>query len=194
MITHRYYWGWQQVDFQQLMARLGRTGQVFVGGALLIFIFSFLPWYSASFTFMGHTSSGHLAAWHAAFGAWFPVLLLIALGVVTVLWALGTIKWSALFLWTIGTATTIVAAIIIILRWITFPSASTGADDFGGSGSAGAGWALYVSLVVTIAMAVFGYLGFVGAGGDIKNIAGALQQRQVGPPPNQGGPGPYGQG
>lgn len=175
------------------MARLGRTGQVFVGGALLVFILSFLPWYSVSVSFMGHSSSGHLAAWHAAFGAWFPVLLVLALGVVTVLWAMGSIRWSALFLWTVGTATAIVAAIIIILRWVTYPSASD-ADGFGGSASAGAGWALYVSLVITVAMAVFGYLGFAAAGGDIKNIPGALKQRQVGPPPGQGGPGPYGQG
>lgn len=183
------------MDFNQLRDRLGRTGQVFVGGALLILILSFLPWYSASFTFMGHTESGHLAAWHSAFGAWFPVLLLLALGVVTVLWALGTVKWSALFLWTVGTATAILAAIIIVLRWITFPSASSAGDDLGASGSAGAGWALYVSLVVAAAMAVFGYLGFVGAGGDIKNVQGALRQRdQVGPPPSQGGGqgGPYG--
>lgn len=175
------------MDFNQLMARLGRTGQVFVGGALLIFILSFLPWYSASFNFGGGDSvSGHLAAWHAAFGAWFPVLLLIALGAVTVLWALDIIKWSPLFLWLVGTATAIVAAVIIVLRWVTFPSVPSG---FGGS--AGAGWALYVSLVVTIAMAVFGYLGFVGAGGDVKNIPAALQQRQAqgqaGPPP----PGQY---
>jgi hypothetical protein len=173
------------MDFNQLMSRLGRTGQVFTGGALLIFILSFLPWYSASITFAGHTSSGHAAAWHAAFGAWFPVLLILALGVVTVLWALDIVKWSALFLWTVGTSTTIVAAVIIVLRWITYPSASE-VDAFGASASSGAGWALYVSLVVTIAMAVFGYLGFVGAGGDIKNIQAALGQRQAGPPAGQG--------
>ena len=183
------------MDFKQLQARLGRTGQVFVGGALLIFILSFLPWYTASFSFMGHSESGHLAAWHAAFGAWFPVLLMIALGVVTILWALGTVKWSALFLWTVGTAAAIVAAIIIVLRWLTYPSAgSSGVDALGGSASSGAGWALYVSLVVTIAMAVFGYLGFVGAGGDIKNIPAALQQRQSEPQGPQGPQGPYDQG
>lgn len=171
------------MDFNQLMARLGRTGQVFVGGALLIFVFSFLPWYTASFSFAGHSESGHLAAWHAKFGAWFPVLLLIALGAVTVLWALGTIKWSALFLWTVGTATAILAAVIILLRWVTYPSAPSGLAAEGYS--SGAGWALYVSLVITIAMAVFGYLGFVAAGGDVKNIPAALQQRQVGPPSEQ---------
>src|ERR1051326_4287270 len=105
------------------MARLGRTGQVFVGGAILIFIFSFLPWYTVSISILGHSESGHLAAWHAKFGAWFPVLLLIALGTVTALWAHGMIKWSELFLWTVGTATAILAAVIILLRWVTYPSA-----------------------------------------------------------------------
>jgi hypothetical protein len=174
------------MDFNQLMTRLGRTGQVFAGGSLLIFILSFLPWYSASVTFDGHTVSGHLAAWHAAFGAWFPVLLMLALGVLTVLWALGNIAWSALFLYTVGTAASVVAAIIIVLRWLTYPSASGVDAIVGGSASSGAGWALYVSLVVTLAMAVFGYLGFTGAGGDIKNIPAALQQRQAGPPSDQG--------
>lgn len=161
------------MDFKQLQARLGRTGQVFVGGALLVFILSFLPWYSASYSYAGHSSSGHLAAWHAQFGAWFPVLLILALGVVSVLWAMGTIKWAPLFLWAVGTATAIVATVIILLRWMTYPSAS-GADGYG-SASAGAGWALYVSLVVTAAMAVFGYLGFTGAGGDIKNLPAVFQ-------------------
>ena len=189
-----------QVDVNQLRARLGRTGQIFVGGSLLVFILSFLPWYSVSDSFEGHSYSGHLAAWHAQFGAWFPVLLILALGVVTVLWAMGTLKWTQLFLWTVGTATAIVATVVILLRWFTYPSA--GGDYAGGSASAGAGWALYGSLVVTVAMAVFGYLGFAGAGGDVKNLGAVFQgglqggqggqagaPYQAGQPYYQGGPG-----
>lgn len=171
------------MDFNQLMGRLGRNGQVLVGGALLIFIFSFLPWYTASFTFLGQKSSGHAAAWHSGIGAWFPVLLLVAVGVVAVLWALEIVSWPALMVWTLAAGASILAAIIIILRWITFPSASSsGVAGYGVSGSAGAGWALYVSLVIAVAMAVFAYLGFTSAGGDIKNLGAAFAKPSQLPP------------
>lgn len=184
------------MDFQQVLAKLGRSGQVVVGGALLIFIFSFLPWWSFSISFLGESISGHGSAWHVGIGAWFPVLLLVASGVVTLLVALDVIKWAPLMLWTIVTLAAAVSVIIIILRWVTFPSADTGTDGLtGGSSSAGAGYALYVSLVVAIAMAVFGFLGFSGSGGNVADPLAGFKGGQVPPqvPPGQFPPQDYGQ-
>lgn len=176
------------MDFQALMGKLGRNGQVQVGGALLVFILSFLPWYSVSFSVLGHTDSASASAWDAGIGAWFPVLLLVAVGVVTVLSALGTVSWAPLMLAAVTTGGALVAAVIIVLRWLTFPSGSSDASDaaLGVSGSAGAGWALYVSLVLAVAMAVFGYLGFAAAGGDVKNIGAAFKSDAPSVTPPQG--------
>lgn len=183
------------MDFQQVLAKLGRSGQVVVGGALLIFVFSFLPWWSFSISFLGESISGHASAWNAGIGAWFPVLLLVASGVVTLLVALDAIKWAPLMLWTIVTLAAAVSVIIIILRWITFPSADTSGGLTGGSSSAGAGYALYVSLVLAIAMAVFGFLGFSAGGGNISDPLAGFKGGQTPPqvPPGQFPPQDYGQ-
>src|SRR5579859_7427279 len=77
------------MDFQQLMGKLGRNGLVIAGGGLLALIVSFFPWYG----FTGSVSSEmkalgvqtSVSAWDAGFAAWFPMLLLFALGVVAVL-------------------------------------------------------------------------------------------------------------
>jgi hypothetical protein len=183
------------MDFQQLLAKLGRSGQVAVGGALLIFVFSFLPWWSFSVSFLGESISGHASAWNAGIGAWFPVLLLLASGVVTLLVALDVVKWAPLMLWTLNTAAAAVSVIIIVLRWVTFPSSSATDAISGGSSSAGAGYALYVSLVLAIAMGVFGYLGFTGVGGSVSDpmagFKGGAAPAQV--PPGQFPPQDYGQ-
>jgi hypothetical protein len=172
------------VDFPQLMARLGRNGQVIVGGGVLAFILSFLPWYTASSKFTGSdlgipgvtipgsSYSSSVGAWDAGIGAWFPVLLLVALAVLVVLVALEVVSLAPTAVAFVTLAGGALAAVIILLRWLTFPSSST--SGLGYSFSYGAGWALYVGLVVAIAVAVFGYLDFTAKGGSLSNIPGAF--------------------
>lgn len=178
------------MDVQAILGKLGRSGQIAVGGALLVFIFSFLPWYTVSISFLGEKASGHASAWDSGIGAWFPVLLILAVGVVTVLAAMDTVKWPPLMLWTINTGAAVLAAIIIILRWVTFPSA----DDSGLSGtgsSAGAGYALYVSLVLAVVIAVFGYLAFAAQGGNVANLGAAFNKGGDTTPPAPPAPPQY---
>lgn len=95
------------MDFQQLLARLGRTGQAQAAGGLLAFILSFFAWATVTFSISADdaallraagqsvpSDSYSQNAWgsYTGFTAWFPVILLLALGVVAVLVALGTIK------------------------------------------------------------------------------------------------------
>jgi len=172
------------MDFNQLKTRLGRNGLVFVGGALLIFIDSFLPWYTVSLK--GDSGipggSGSTNGWNSGFGAWFSVILLVAAGAVVVLAAMETIKWTPVMTWAVGAGAGVLGAVVILLRWLTYPSPSGFAKAYV---DAGAGFGTYVALVVAIAMAVFGYLEFAAKGGDVKNL-GAAFQKPVGPPPSQG--------
>ena len=123
-----------------------------IGAGALAFITSFLPWYTVSFDFggaLGISSSGSFNAWDANFGAWFPMLVLLAIGVLVALPHFGTQVPNLALIWLAGAAA---AFVIIILRWITFPS-----GDSPGV-SAGAGFGLFVGLVIAVASGVAGFL------------------------------------
>jgi hypothetical protein len=169
------------MDFGTLMNRLGRNGQIFVGAALLLFIDGFLPWYSVSFKgdaefLAGASSSGN--AWDISFGAWFPTILGLAAGVVVALAAMGSIKMTPLATWTLGTAASILAFIIILIRWLTYPSVPAVEKTMM---DAGASFGTYVGLVLALVMAVFGYMAFAAAGGDVKNLGSAFQNQAQAP-------------
>jgi hypothetical protein len=169
------------MDFNQLMGKLGRTGIAFAAGGLLMFIDSFFPWFSVSIKgalgFPG--ASGSTNGWSSGIGAWFPILLLLAVGVVTVLAAMGVINWSYLMLVTLGTGASVLSVLIILLRWLTYPSVPSELTAYE---SAGAGAGTYIGLVVALAMAVLGYLGFVAAGGSLSNIPAAFKPQEQIPP------------
>jgi hypothetical protein len=125
-----------------------------IGAGALAFITSFLPWYTVSFDFggpIGFSQSGSVNAWNANFGAWFPMLVLIAVGVVVLLPHLGTQVPNQPLIW-LGAAAA--AFVIIILRWVTFPS-----GDAPGV-SAGAGFGLFVGLVLALVSGVAGFLSY----------------------------------
>jgi hypothetical protein len=65
----------------------------------------------------------------------------------------GVVGWGF-----ITAAVSLIAAIIILLRWVTYPSAS--APGF----SAGAKFGTYVGLILAIVQTVFGYLNTVASG------------------------------
>jgi hypothetical protein len=169
------------VDFNQLKARLGRNGIVIAAGGLLAIIVSLFPWFGITGSAadelkkLGYKTSS--TAWGSGFGAWFPMLLLFLLGVMVVLAALDVIKQPPLMLAFIEAAAALLATVVVLLRWVTYPSAS------GVGGGYGALWGTYVGVVIAVAVTVFGYLDFAGKGGDIKNLGAAFQQKQVGPPP-----------
>lgn len=191
MITHRYYWGWQQVDFQQLMARLGRTGQVQAAGGLLAFIVSFFPWIQADLSAEEKAFASSLGvstsfnAWHegAGAGGYFTWLLLLGLAVVAVLSALAVLPKLPMAL--IGVLTGGLTILVLLLHWLNMADHAKNA------------WGYYLEVVIAIAVTVVSYLGMKDEGSSFNQIGALFQQKsgQAGPPPGQGGPGgPYGQG
>jgi hypothetical protein len=68
------------------LTRLSTAHKIAIGGALVLLIDSFLPWYSISFGGFGSVS---INAWDAAFLAWGGVIAGVAAGVLLVLKASG---------------------------------------------------------------------------------------------------------
>jgi hypothetical protein len=134
---------------------VGTNDLVVMGAGVVMIVDSFLPWWGAK-----HTSLANTSGWNAGFGAWFSILLVIAVAAVaatrifagrtmpTV--ANGAVSWTFL-----TAAVSALAVIIILLRWLTFPS-------FGGA--AGTKYGTYIALIIAIVQTVFGYLSVVAAG------------------------------
>ncbi|MDQ2881906.1 MAG: hypothetical protein M3Y48_11950 [Actinomycetota bacterium] len=152
---------------------------VVIGAALLAYISSFLPWYSASITILGIDRSADVDAWNAGFGAWFSVLLLVAAGGWVLVSAFGgrlTLPGSRSLI-TLGLSA--LAVITIVMRWATFPDPTGGVDApkldrlgelgnfdlgsaFGVSSGAGAG--LYLGLIAASTAVVASMLALRSAG------------------------------
>ena len=139
---------------------VGTNDLVVIGAGVLMFVDSLLPWYGASY--QGHSSN--TGAWSAGFGAWFSVLLVIAVAGVAAARVFGgrsfppiaggVVSWNFL-----AAAVSVLALIIILLRWVTYPSA----PNYPGF-SAGAKFGTYLALIIAAVQAVFGYLSVVAAG------------------------------
>ncbi|PZS37588.1 MAG: hypothetical protein DLM62_18360 [Pseudonocardiales bacterium] len=161
---------------------------VVIGAALLAYISSFLPWYSASITVLGIDRSAGVDAWNAGFGAWFAVLLLVAAGGVVLVSAFGRVTLPASRpLLTLGLSA--LAVVTIVLRWITFPDATGGLDTrkldrLGELGDFDMGSAFAVSSGAGIGL----YLGLITAGTAV--VASVLTLRAAGSSawPAQGAP------
>ena len=101
------------------MDRLTTPQKMGVGGALLLLIASFLPWYSvAGFS---------INAWDAEFLAWGGVVLGVAAGVVMLLKALGKqdIRAGGLASEQVALALAAASLVLIVLRFITETSYSS---------------------------------------------------------------------
>jgi hypothetical protein len=137
---------------------VGNNDLVIMGSGVLMIIVSFLPWYGASFAGFSSTVSG----WNAGFGAWFSILLVIAVAAVTAARVFGGRSMPAVGNGAVGwgfitAAVSALAFIIMLLRWVTFPSGSHGV-------SAGGRFGIYIGLVIAIVQTVYGYLNTVQAG------------------------------
>lgn len=160
------------------LTKLGRTERVLAIVGLLAFIDSFLPWWSLSVGPISVSESG----WSVGIGGWLPLLLLLAVGVIVALPAFGQ-SVSVRGGYASFGAAALLATIIILIRWLTYPSAS------GLYGSAGADFGTYVGLILGIVATVFAYLGFTAAGGSLNDLGAAFkgQPQQAGYVPPPGG-------
>ncbi len=178
------------------LTKLGRNERVLAIIGLLAFIDSFLPWYSASVkgSLAGLAGVGGSAsdnAWSVGVGGWFPLLLLVAVGALIALPAFGKSVAVRGGYAAFGSVA-LLATIIILIRWLTYPSVPAEAKAFI---DAGADFGTYIGLILGIAATVFSYLGFTAAGGSVNNFADAFKANpgaQAGyPSQDQPNPGPW---
>ena len=150
------------------LTKLGRSERVLAIVGLLAFIDSFLPWYSVSVGPISSSASG----WSVGFAGWFPMLLLLAIGVLVALPAFGQSIVVRGGYAAFGAAS-LLATILILIRWLTYNT--TSASYFGTGVSAGADFGTYIGLILGIVATVFAYLGFTAAGGTINKFADAFK-------------------
>jgi hypothetical protein len=132
-----------------------------IGAGLLAFIVSFFPWYSIDVAGFG---GGSLSAWNTGIGAWLPMLMLMAAGVLVLLPHFGVQVQRLTLIWL---ALAAAAVVIIVLRWLTLPD-DGGIGDLGLLGGdsgieSGAGFGLIAGLVVAVVSGVAAFLVFRAA-------------------------------
>jgi hypothetical protein len=160
-------------------ARVRTPDWVVIGAGLLAWGASFLPWYTATanISVLGinrSLSPVNRDAWHAGFGAWCSVLLLLVASIVVLASTLGGLRLAASRS-LITLVVSVLALVALVQRWVTFPDASGGLDglgdvDLGGAFtvSSGAGAGLYLGLVAAIAAVVASSLTFRAAGRNVE--------------------------
>ena len=154
--------------------RLGRTERILAIVGLLAFVDSFLPWYTAS-------AKGQLAAfgdisksdngWSSGFTAWFPLLLLLAIGVVVALPAFGR-QVAVRGGYAAFGAAALLATLLILIRWLTYPSVPA---EEAALVDASADFGTFIGLALGVVATVFSYLGFVATGGSINRFGDAFK-------------------
>lgn len=127
------------------LTQLDMTARVAAVCGLLAFINSFLPWYTVSFDGVGVGSAN---AWNLDY-AWLPVLLMLGLAIAVALPAFGVEMKQMISPAWIGVIGA-VCAIVIVIRWATYPSGSDLGVD------AGAGVGTYLGLALAVVVTVFG--------------------------------------
>lgn len=151
--------------------RVPVTDWVVVGAGVLAFIVSFFPWETGKleqdgqdlFKLAGEDPTK--SAWNSGFGAWFSVLLLlVAAGLVAAHFAGGLdLPQVPGGIRMVAAGVAVLAAIVIVLRWITYPSPEDelGVDTLPENveASISAGWGLIVGLILALVAAVAAYLG-----------------------------------
>lgn len=173
------------------LTKLGRTEQVLSAAGLLAFIFSFLPWYSASLGPISVNRSG----WQDPSGAndWLPMLLLFVYAVILFLPAVG-VQVNMPFLANaanrafVGLAISALCVLLWAIQGLTYPDWKDLTGGFESGGSAGPAWAYYVTLVIGLGALVQSYLGFTQAGGSLAQVGAMFKARTQAIQQQQGQP------
>jgi hypothetical protein len=136
--------------------KLGRTELILVLAGLVAFISSFTHWFQASVSagFLGNYYVGSTNGWSSGIAAWGAILLLMAVGAMALLPTFGVAQnlrgRYRLFM--------ILAAIalVLVIRWASYPTAS--ASESGAQLSEGAGLGTFLCLFAALAATGFSYV------------------------------------
>jgi hypothetical protein len=168
------------------LTKLSNPARILAIIGLLAFIDSFLPWYSVSEKTVYPGASAAFAtsgnAWSMGFGAWFPLLTLLALGVLEALPAFDRGLAVRGGYAAIGVVA-LVATVIVLLRWATYPSLPAGAAAFI---DAGADVGTYFGLLLGVGASAAAYFGFSAQGGTLNTFTEAFKTTP-GTAPSPGG-------
>jgi len=140
-----------------------------MGAALLTFIATFLPFWSASAQVGGQSNSAHLNGWHKWW--WLPGVLALAILVVLALLVFDVLKTSQLRpIWLFYGAVVVLVATIgvvihsFVVNTVCIQDQCGSVDDAkaqikqaGGTGSFGPSWGVWVALVLAAALTYFLY-------------------------------------
>jgi hypothetical protein len=123
-----------------------------IGAGVFAFIVSFFPWASIDFGDNGLLGSigvdTSVSAWNAAFLGWFPIMLLVAAGVIVFLPHVGVAVPRLALTWLSLSAA---AVVFILLRLVTY-------DSF-----LSPGFGLFLGLIAAIVSGVAAFLTFRAA-------------------------------
>ncbi|OAA18811.1 hypothetical protein UG55_109914 [Frankia sp. EI5c] len=156
-----------------------------IGAGAVAFIFSFLPWFSVKAKIFGSSYSDSVGAWNTDLSGylwgWLAILLLLAVAGLTAALTFANLRLPTLPvpLPVVTVAASGLAVLLIIIRWIAYPSIPSSYDG-------GASFGLFITLIAAIAQTVFGVLNLRAGTGVTGNPP------QSGGWPGQGQP-PYGQ-
>jgi hypothetical protein len=136
------------------LERLNRTDRMVAGGAAVVFIAGFLPWWGYKGPLSLYNAS--VSGWSAGFTAWAGTLLLTLAGIYVVLRRSGVSLPSPY----VGPSVLVagVAALgllLVVIRWLTLPSVSAGL-----AGSIGARYGIWIAIIagaVEVAGAVIAF-------------------------------------
>lgn len=163
-----------------------------VGGAAAFFVFSLFTWVKVSAGGFG-SSGGN--AFDFFWTGVVPWLLIVGVGVVSVLLAIGTIKpgttpWPLILLGASG-----LAALLVVIRLLFNPIKGADAIEATGIVEISRGFGLYLSTIAALAVAAGAAMAFKESGGDLNDLTDvdklkvAFNQGGSTPPPPPAPPG-----
>jgi hypothetical protein len=158
------------------LTKLGRTERVLAVVGLLAFIDTFLPWWSVSAkgsiaALAGSGASANGNAWDIGFWAWFPMVLLLAVGVLVALPAFGRAVVIRGGYAAFG-AVALLSTIILLILWLTYSPIPSELSAYVDSS---ASFGTYLAVVLAIVATAFSYLGFTAAGGTLNKFGDAFK-------------------
>lgn len=159
------------------LSKLSTAHKIGLGGAVVLLVASFLPWYSVG----GFGITISFNGWDAGFLGWFGIVLGLGAGVVLGLKAFGTsdVRAGGLAAEQIALALGALSLIIIILRFVTE--------------SSNVSYGLFVGLVAAAVVAYGSFRAMTDAGmsiDDMRRGMGGSSGPGGAPPPPQGPPQP----
>lgn len=139
------------------VSKVGTGDWVVIGLGGLLLIFSFFGWWSVSYNFIGVSQSESVGAWHRFW--WIAPLLILAVTLVRAAQLLtGLLTKEVKPLWLLYAAVAAVVFYLISLIDLFTYSSGLGLDDLGdlgGSISAGPGFGIWASLILSLAFVYF---------------------------------------